>query len=129
MTRETRPKLPDRQKVHRWATLWTRGVAAVAATIFLGIVSILLGLNSWAGSAPLVTLVRQHPIASLAAGGLLVAISVVALLIASGPAPDQGQLQDASKQGSSWHTPRLMIAGGISAMSSACLVMLVLVVQ
>lgn len=115
-----------RRSVHLLAKAWVRGVAAVAATIFLGIISILVGLNTWANSVPLVNLVRQYPLASIVAVAALVLVSVVALVIAAGPPPAQeGQEPDLR---TARYTPRLVVATVLSTLSTVSLVVVVVLV-
>ncbi len=63
------------------AQLWIRGALALASLIFASILAILFGFNVFNGNAPIVELIRLHPLFSLVAGGLFIAITLTALVM------------------------------------------------
>jgi hypothetical protein len=82
-------RLPPPLRADAWpfrlAQLWMRGLSAVAGITVPGMLSVLLGLNVWAGTPPIVELVRHNGAISLLAGCVLLLITFGAVVVSRGP--------------------------------------------
>lgn len=113
-------------RLHQAAQIWLRALLSMAGLVFAGIVSILVGLNTPVNNAPLFTWVHQHPNGSLVSGGVLVAATLAALLIARGPLPSGNGHGPLLKR--SWLVAHLLIPMAISTVSTVLFVSLLVVV-
>jgi hypothetical protein len=100
--------------IYRLAQLWVRGLSAVAGTIFLGMVSIVVGLASPAGDSPAVDLLRQHAGTALAVGGALVLATLASVIILWGPASPTGGPEQAQPS----LVSRLVLSMALSTIST-----------
>src|SRR6266516_107009 len=86
------------------------------ALILPSIVLVLLGFKELPHSVPLVTVIEQHPIGSPIIGGVLLLITLTALLISFGPEPQNtGNTPNRKKE---WYGRLLIFATAISTTSS-----------
>jgi hypothetical protein len=108
-------KVKPSTQAYRLAQLWVRSLSAVAGTIFLGMVSIVVGLASPVGDSPAVDFLHQHAGAALAVGSALVLATLAAVLILWGPASAEGGPAPAPPPVAA----RLVLALALSTISSA----------
>jgi hypothetical protein len=111
---------------NRIARRWLQGGAWLINFIIPTILSILLGFSPLPQSIPLIALVQQHPLASLAVCGVLALVTVLALFIAYKP-----KLADAGRK-PQWqitnNTRPWIVVTALSTVSTVlCLVLLLVV--
>lgn len=94
--------------LYRLAQFWVRGLSAIASAIFLGIVTIVLGLSEPAGHPPVVEYVQNNRSEALGFGGVLLVVTVVAVLILWRPADGGG----------SNPVPRVVFSTALSTLST-----------
>jgi hypothetical protein len=99
------------------ARLWVRMLVFLAGIIVAGIISILLGFNTPAPTIPVVGVIRQYPVGSLAIGAFLLFATLISLQImrSAAQAPKNGQTDP--DLGAGWRLPRLVISTAISTLS------------
>lgn len=113
-----------RGDVYRLAKLWMRLLSVLASTIFLGVISVVVGLGSWA-PPPFFDLVRRYPTLSVITVSLFALISFLAWFVTRKPAP-----QDDKKQPhlNPPHQPRRLVIATITSTTSSLLCLTLLAV-
>ncbi len=79
-----------RRRIYQLAKLWMQLLSAVVSTIFLGIVSVVAGLNSPVPS-PLSKVIHLHPITSIIVGALFMLFSFLAWFLSREQEPKDGE--------------------------------------
>lgn len=134
-------KTQARPLLFRLAQAWVRGLTGLAVTVEGAVVTTLLGLNPAPQTTPLVSVIRRYPLPSFIIGAFVLFASFSALLIVRSATPrpvtaggDGGG--DSSSNGGDdaadvlggWHVPRVLISAGVSTLSTAAFIALLLIV-